>query len=207
MGIHGRQLVAELNGISCLPIEQEGRVHKSIARTRMFGADTSEPQVLEAAIASLSMSACVRLRTESLLARRAGVFLTTNRHKPGYKRSYIEVSFDAPTADTGKIVRALVDELSKTFNPASSYHRAGVMLYDLAPASQLQTDLLGFVQPDDHTASSQRMQAVDAINQRFGKSKIHYAAEDLSQAWRPRQDLRSPQYTTNWNELPEVKVM
>jgi DNA polymerase V len=206
MGIHGRQLVAELNGTSCMPLGQESRLHQSLSRTRMFGADTNQLEVVEAALASLGTAACARLRSEGLLAKKAGFFLTTNKHKPGYRRWYAEITLSTPSADTGKIMAELQQQLLSVFNSAQYYHRGGMLLHDLVAADQLQTDLLGYVNLDHQAASVKRLQAVDQLNSRYGKNKVHYAAEDLSQAWRPRQGLRSPRYTTNWSELPEARL-
>jgi DNA polymerase V len=206
MGIHGRQLVSELNGTSCYSIEAVQPAHQSLARTRLFGAETNDLSVVEAAIASLGTAAVTRLRSEGLAARRASFFLTSNKHKPNYRRWTGEVILTTPSNDTGEIMSQLHQEVEKVFSSAQRYHRAGVLLHDFVPASRLQTDLLGFVQVSNYETAQRRMQAIDHLNKRFGKNKIHYAAEDLSQAWRPRQNTRSPRYTTHWSELPEVLI-
>ncbi len=204
MGVRGRQLISELGGVSCFPLEHDEVVRQSLARTRMFGEDTSVFHVLEAAIASLTAQAAGRLRDENLLARKAAFFITTNKHKPGYRRWTREVRFDTPTNDTGLLISRLLEQLRDVYNARQSYHRAGVLLSDFVPLGHLQTDLLGFVQTGTHNRSLARMQAVDAINSRFGKNRLHYAAEDLSRAWEPKRKLRSPRYVSNWDELPEA---
>jgi DNA polymerase V len=80
-----------------------------------------------------------------------------------------------------------------------------VMLYDFVPADRLQTDLLGHVDIPAHTRAHDRMDAIDQLNERYGKNTIRYAAEDLAGAWKPKYHLRSPRYTTNMDELPTVK--
>ncbi len=206
MGIHGRQMVAELNGTSCQPLETQGRVAQSLMRSRTFGEDTNALHVLEAAIASLGTQAAFRLRTHGLLARRIGVFANTNRHKPGYKRWTRELTLTQPTADSGQIISLLVAKLPEIFSRGQQYHRLGVFLYDFVPASSLQTDLLGHVDPASHDRASARMAALDHINQIHGKGKIRYAAEDLAASWQPKRDLQSPHYVSNWTELPTVKI-
>jgi DNA polymerase V len=206
MGIHGRQMVAELNGLSCIPLEREGRACKSIAATRTFGEDTKEFGVLEAAIATFATRASFKLRQSHQLTRRAAIFLTTNKHKPGYRRWYQEIQLPYPSADTGLLVSRLVEVLETIYNPQASYHRAGVMLFDFVPDSHLQTDLLGTVDIAAHTRSQARMEAIDTINGRFGRGHIRYAAEGLGQAWEPKHQLRSPRYTTVWDELPVTKI-
>ncbi|HUC88110.1 MAG TPA: Y-family DNA polymerase [Candidatus Binatia bacterium] len=206
MGLPGRQLVAELNGISCHGLEPALKPRQSLARTRMFGADSRELPVLEAALASLTASACTELRQQHLLAGQGSLFLTTNKHKPGYRRWSREIKLSPPTADTGKIISMFTDALAEIFNPAANYHRAGVLLQDLTSDSRLQTDLLGEVDVTIHELAKDRLKAVDKINKLWGKSTIHYATESLSQAWQPRQGLRSPRYTTSWEELPEATI-
>lgn len=206
MGIRGRQLVAELNGVSCYPLENGSQVAKSILRSRTLGEDTSEEYVLEAAVASLGSSAAFRLRAAGLLARRIGVFVSTNRHKPGYRRWTREVLLPMPTNDMGLIVAQLMRELKAVFSARQAYHRLGVFLYDFCGPQSLQTDLLGLVDTVSHDRSQARMQAIDALNGRLGRGTIRLAAEDLSKAWQPKHHIRSPRYVSDWADLPSVRI-
>lgn len=178
MGIQGRQLSAELNGASCWPLEQIGKVHKSIMSTRTFGEDTHDFNVVEAAIASFAANAAFKLRRHHQLTTKAALFVTTDKHKPNYQRITQEVRFEVPTADTGLLASTLVEALKNVFHSQFACHRAGVLLYDFVPASYVQTDIFGSLS-HTHDESNRRMDVVDAINQRFGKRTIKFAAEDL----------------------------
>lgn len=206
MGIHGSQMVMELNGVSCIPLERKHRIAKSIARTRTFGEDTGQAYVIEAALASFTTQAAFRLRLSGQLTKRIGLFLTTDRHKPGYRQWGGEVIFHTPTADTGQLISAIVAKFSEIYDGRVLYHRAGVTLRDFVPDYRLQTDLLGEVDLSSHQKSKARLQAVDSLNHRYGKKTIRYASEKLGVAWRPRYNLRSPRYTTQWEELPTVRI-
>lgn len=206
MGIQGRQLIAELNGTCCWPLEQIGKICKSIMSTRTFGEDTQEFGVAEAAIASFAAAAAFKLRRSHQLTVKAAIFLTTDKHKPGYRRWSQEISFETPTADTGTLAGALVTALGGLFQPHTSYHRAGVMLYDFVPEAPLQTDLFGAVNLQKHARSQTRMDAMDAINQRFGRRTVRFAAEELAADWQPKHNLRSPAYVSRWDELPIIKA-
>ncbi|HSX33405.1 MAG TPA: Y-family DNA polymerase [Candidatus Saccharimonadales bacterium] len=206
MGIHGRQMVYELNGTACYGLTREHALSKSIMRGRTFGEDTSEAHVLESAIATMAAAACFALRREGLLARRIGFATNTNRHKPGYRHWVQDIKLHQPTNDTGQVITLLVDELGKIFNPAQRYHRLGVYLYDFIPEDALQTDLLGQVSTAGHDRSAARMQALDAINKRHGKGRVYYAAEDLGKSWQPKRQTRSPRYVSSWDELPEARI-
>jgi DNA polymerase V len=204
MGINGRQLVTELNGQVCHSLEPYGRIRQTVMKGRMFGEDTNRFDVIEAAIASLTARAALCLRREGLSAHSACLSLSTDRHKPGYRRQQHIIRFNSPTADTGHITAELVAAAQAGFNPSAWYHRTNVLLYDLIPEQTLQSDLFGEINPLDTETSQARLQALDAINERYGAKTLRYAAEDLSQAWHPRQQLRSPHYTTNWDELPVI---
>jgi DNA polymerase V len=206
MGVHGKHLVAELQGTSCIPLETHQKAQKSIMRGRTFGEDTNEFYVLEAAAVSLTARAAAALRRDGGLARTAAIVLDTNKHKPGFQRFYRSVSFATPTADTGKLCEALLDVLADLYSPGQSYHRANIFLLDLTSQNQLQTDLFGMVNLEEDKRARARMRALDDINQRFGTHHLYYAAEDLSRSWQPKHNRRSPRYTTTWDELPVAQM-
>jgi len=207
MGVHGRQMVAELNGTSCYPLEREHKAAQSIMRGRTFGEDTSEAHVLESAIASMATRAAFALRQGGLLTRRIGFFTETNRHKPGYRQWSEDIRLGQPTGDTGLIISLLIARLGRIFNNAQAYHRLGVYLYDFVPETALQTDILGQVNVATHDRMTARMQAIDHINNTMGKGRIYYAAEDLGKSWQPKQQIRSPRYVSDWAELPSAHII
>lgn len=206
MGIRGRQLVAELNGVSCFPLEREHKLAKSIMRGRTFGEDTNQAHVLESAIASMATQATFALRREGLLARKIGFFTETNRHKPGYRRWSPTIKLAQPTNDTGQIISLLVTRLAEIFSPGQQYHRLCVYLDDFVPESALQTDLTGKISARAHDLATARMQAIDRINTKHGRHKIYYAAESLADSWQPKHQIRSPRYVSDWNELPSATI-
>lgn len=206
MGIHGRQLVAELNGVRCHGLQLFDKPNQMISRTRTFGQDIYDHSTLEAAIANFTTQAAFRLRRSGQLTRRAHLFLATNRHKPNFQYVSTEVHFPAPTADTGELIRRMTDALQELLQAHHlNYYRAGVTLHDFVPENALQTDLLGIVNPSHHDVSTARMAAIDSINEKFGKGRVRFAAQDLGHTWEPRRQLRSPRYVSNWSELPLIR--
>jgi DNA polymerase V len=202
MGLPGAQLVQELNGTACHDLAPFDRPNRTIMRSRMFGEDTSELAPVESALATLASRAALEARREGQLAQRAILFITTNKHKPGYVAWYEDIRFDMPTNDSGAVISAILARMRTVYNPRYQYHRAGVTLYDFLPSNQLQVDLFEHIRPQTHDSSTARMNAVDAINNRFGRNLIHFASEDLSARWEPKHQLRSPRYVSRWNELP-----
>jgi DNA polymerase V len=206
MGLMGLQMVSELSGLSCYGFNPQRNQHQTIMRSRTFGEDTNQFEVLEAAIVSLTTQAAWQVRSERQLARRASFFLSSNKHKPGYASWHETINLVMPTNDSGRIIGPVLECLNKIYTSRQLYHRAGITIYDFIPEESLQIDLLGEIRPDIHDDSSARMSAVDTINKQYGRHHIYYAAEDLSQSWQPKHYLRSPRYVSRWEELPETTI-
>jgi DNA polymerase V len=206
MGVHGKHMVYELNGTSCLPLQARTKPQQMISRGRQFGKDTSDLSVVTAAVTALANRAARELRREGQLATHAVVTLRTNRLKPGYACIDSSARFYTPTADTGEICSQLIRTLQHSLQPKLSYHKAEVTLYGLVSSSVIQTDVFGTVDLSKLGRSQRRMAAVDAANAKYGAHAIRPAAELLSDAWRPKSAMLSPRYTSSWNELPEVVV-
>jgi len=81
------------------------------------------------------------------------------------------------------------------------YKKAGVIVSGLVPTNSRQLDLFVKENPADH----ELMKAIDNINEEYGSHKIKVANQDLQRTWKMRQEHLSPRYTTNINELIEVK--
>lgn len=74
----------------------------------------------------------------------------------------------------------------------------GLAYWGLAPASMVQGDL--WTQPDT-PRSKALMRVMDGINQTHGRETIRLAGSGIHRGWKLRSELRSPHYTTNWNDL------
>ena len=48
------------------------------------------------------------------------------------------------------------------------------------------------------------MQIMDRINQKMGKGTLTIAASGTNKRWAMRRESKSPNYTTEWSELPEA---
>ena len=48
------------------------------------------------------------------------------------------------------------------------------------------------------------MSAVDRLNAENGRGTVMFAASGIRRGWKLRSELRSPRYTTCWDELLRV---
>lgn len=203
--INGERLIRELGGQSCYPMEQVHTDQKMISASRTFGHDTNQLSTVESALASFVARASQRLRASQRTATRLSIFVSTDRHKPVFRTWRKEIILNQPTADTGTLISLSTELFAAIYEKGVIYHRAGVLLNGFVSNSELQTDLLGHRDVSIFDRSRERMNAVDKLHARYGHSAMYYATEKLSPQWQPRVNIRSPRYTTSWEDLPVVK--
>jgi len=136
------------------------------------------------------------------------VFARTSpfRDGPRYSRSIV-VPLRRPTADTGELVSAAAASMRRIYKPGYKMAKAGVMLLDLVPGGVLQGEL--DLEEEDHRDRTRLMVALDALNLRYGKGTVHSAntgGTNKRQAWVMKQERRTPQYTTRWEDVPVAKA-
>jgi len=198
--------VMELNGISCLPLEEAPPPRQQVIASRSFGIPVTTFEMLSEAVASHTARAAAKLRREGLQAGLIQVFIATNPFKPEAPQYHpgATVPLSIPTADTTRLLRAARVGLRHIYRAGYEYKKAGVVLLDLAPVGAVTGDL--FATPDQATSARQaRLLAVmDDINRRWGRGTVRYLAEGLEQPWQMRRGRMTPRYTTCWDELPQA---
>lgn len=201
--IRGLKTVRELRGESCTSLDRGEDPQQSIARTRSFGHNVRNYYELEGAVATFAAQAAVKLRQEGELAGAVATFMQTSKHAEVQRSSSQLIRLHPPTDETGKIIEAALAGLERMYDPDFGYKRAGVILLDLHKAQQLAFDS----DPIKIDRNAALMTTIDDINKRFGTRLVRHASEHIeNQAWRSKRDMRSQAYTTNWRELPVVKI-
>jgi DNA polymerase V len=82
------------------------------------------------------------------------------------------------------------------------------MLLDLRPADLVQQELTLDDEVTD-PGGSRLMQALDAVNQKFGRNTLSLASAGLTgmpRQWCMKQERRTPGYTTDWDGLALVRA-
>ena len=113
------------------------------------------------------------------------------------------IRLPVPTSDTREIIHHALIALDTIFCPGFQYKKAGVIILEITNKEGIQMNL--FEQPVSDK-SSKLMQAIDRINGKHGK-KIRLAVQgspDHSQ-WHLKQEMLSPQYTTNIKDILRIK--
>jgi DNA polymerase V len=202
--IVGKKILYELRGISCFKFEEdEIQGRHSLVSSKSFGREVRDIEELEEALSEYIARAGQKLRYNEMLASSVGVFLQTNRFrdKQYYTSSYGEL--DYATSDIITIISRAKSILRELHVPGKKYKKCGVVLFNLTPADNYQ---LGFWEPErKNNGRDELYDAMDKLNKKYGSGTLRLAAQGIDQDWKMNSDFRSKCYTTNWNELMEVK--
>jgi DNA polymerase V len=195
----------ELNGLVCIEMEEISPPKKQIVSSRSFGVQVSDLHSLEESVSLYVSRAAEKLRRQKSYTGSVMVFIHTSPFNPRvpYYGNSITVSLPTPTDDTMQIAKAAMWGLKRIFRSGFRYQKAGVLLSEIVPPSAVQTDLFAG-QTDGR--SKIVMGLMDRINSRLGRGTLHSARQGFTQPWRMKQEHKSPNYTTCWDELPEAVV-
>jgi DNA polymerase V len=201
MTVVGLRTAWELRGKSCLDLELVRPDRKTLVRSRSFGQRVETKADLSEALAKHAQRAAEKLREEGLVAKGIKVFVSTKRFgDPPYYSNGVAASLGAHTARAAPFVQASRQLLEPIYRDGYGYKKAGVCLYDIHPSRPHQESLFGRRRQEDEDL----MDAVDRINQTYGKETVGLAAAGLpgERSWTMKRQKRSPRYTTRWDELP-----
>lgn len=192
----------ELQGTACIEWQAFVPDKKQIISSRSFGKPVTELVVLQDAMSTFVANACAKLRAQNSHAALIQVFLQTNRFRSDLPQYMPCIALPLPQATNDSLVvnRWAAHLVERLFKPEYVYKKAGIVLGDITPAQQWQSDWLEPPPP----ASSRLMGAVDALNQRFGRGFVKISTQGAHAQWQMRQERKSPHYTTQWHALPCV---
>jgi DNA polymerase V len=200
----GERIVRELNGVSCLELEDIQDPKKSIQVTRSFSKSIADLDELKQALATYATRLGQKLREQGLMTKNIMVFIRTSKFKvrePQYANSYT-ISLPSSVQDDISLIRAAMQALAQIYRQGFAYSKAGIMALDLASKGQkVQLDL--FSRNVEEPFQSEKLwEAVDAVNKQYGRGTLFSAACGKSLSWKDQKNHLSPPYTTNWNYLP-----
>ena len=206
-GVVGIRLLKELQGEPVNEIGLQLTEKKMIATTRMFGSPVKDIADIKEAVATYTSKAAEKLRRQQSAANIISVFVvpreqshnTRFRHGPTLS-TY--VTLPVATSSTHELIKPAVKLVDKLYEKGRLYKKAGVMLSGLVPDDTIQANL--FV-AEKHNGKRMLMDMIDNINFSQRDDVLKFAASGTKRDWKMRMELRSPRYTTRWEELYQVK--
>ncbi|WP_275949702.1 translesion error-prone DNA polymerase V subunit UmuC [Vibrio cincinnatiensis] len=196
--------VRELNGESCIELEEIPPTKKQIVCSRSFGAKVTQFELLREAVCEYATRATEKLRKEQQQAKVMTVFIRTSPFKdnePQYSNS-ASGELLTPSCDTRDFIELANHLLKRIWKDGFRYAKAGVMLSDFYDPGMFQPGLFDDV--STRSNSQQLMSVLDTINQ-SGAGKVFFAGQGLKKDWSMKREHLSPAYTTRWDQLPRVR--
>ena len=196
--------VRELNGESCISLEEAPPPKQQIVCSRSFGQRITTYEEMRQAVCQYAERAAEKLRGERQYCRHISTFIKTSPfavNEPYYGNVATE-KLNTPTRDTRDIIAAAVRSLDRIWLDGHRYAKAGIMLNDFSPNGVAQLNLFDDVQPRPH--SDALMKVLDGINH-SGLGKVWFAGRGIAPDWQMKREMLSPAYTTRWKELPVAR--
>lgn len=196
--------VNELQGISCIEIEDIPPTKKQIISSRSFGQKVFFLRDLKEAIAMHAHDACKRLRADESLCGCILVFAQSNpfdKNVPFYNKS-VSFAFPQPTDCVTDLVRAVSIMITHVYKQGILFKKCGVVLTCLEPKASHIYDLL--TDMNEVEEKEKLMKAYEGIQEKFGKRKISVGPCFIpNRGWSMSRDKLSNNPFT-WNGLLRV---
>ncbi|WGK60054.1 translesion error-prone DNA polymerase V subunit UmuC [Pantoea sp. SS70] len=196
--------VRELNGESCLALEDAPLPKQQIVNSRSFGQRVTHLEDMQQAVVLYATRAAEKLREQQSHCRHISVSIATGRHgsEPQYSNTASRIS-DYPTNDTRDIIELALSGLSTIWREGYRYAKAGVSLADFNQSGVAQYDMFSEQQP--RANADALMSALDKIN-RSGRGKVWFAGQGArDSSWQMKREMLSPRYTTRLSDIPLIK--
>lgn len=207
----------ELNGESCISIEELPQ-KKSICTSRSFaGEGISDKDVVEEAVANFAVRCAEKLRHQGSVCQGITVFAWTSRFNENVPEYTIHDSLTLPIATNAQeeIVGAALSILrakypkpmadSRPDHPDMSFYfkKAGVILWQISPDHPRQQDLFDTI---DRSRQKALMEAIDAINRKNGHGTIRQAVQGTGCRFDLKREYMSKRFTTDIHDILKVKT-
>ena len=205
LSVKGLRLLKELQGTSCIELEDMPASKKAVCVARGFGQLLAGKSEIQEALSNYTSRCAEKLRAEKSVTRLVHVFLQTNAHRQqdAQLNRSINIRLTAPTNSTNLLLKYAAQALDHLYKPGYNYKKVGIMAMDLVSESVVQTDLFGG-QPGGK--SVELMKSLDTINRQFGKESVRFVSQGFSQKWKLRQMKLSPCYTTRLEDILTINI-
>ncbi len=202
MTVVGLRTLHELRGIKSIAIEDTPPPKRQIICSRAFSRSVTDFHELSEAVAFYISRAAEKLRKQDSITGNITVFIHTSRFKANSYSKSTNIDLSTPTAYTPTLIEYATFLLKKIYRAGLEYKKAGVIFNDISPDTAIQQNLFAEAPNPKH---KELMQLMDKLNKDHGANTVRIATMGARQDWKMKQEMKSPSYTTKWNEQLNVK--
>lgn len=203
-GVVGLRLQLKLQGVSCLPLEEGPTAKRETCVSRSFSRAITDAGELRQAVASYVVRAAEKLRLQQQCSGRLTVFARTSAFSPGFYSQAAGTALPVASNDTAVLLQAALPLVERIYRPHKRFAKAGVLLQDLQSQEQLQHHLLAPLPEPEQQRREALMQRIDALNRRYGRGTVQWAACGLTPSWMMRREQLARAATTRLSDVPTV---
>ncbi len=199
MGVVGERMAWELNGVSCVDLDEILPAKKQILCAKSFGTPLSDLADLEVALATYTDRVGEKLRAQGSVCGALQVFLLTNQFRPDQPQYTPQMTVTIPeaTSYSPELIATAISLLRRMWKPGYQFRKVGVVLHDISDSVQL--DLFA---PSRNAEAKARLQAVvDSLD-----GRVRWGTMGFDESWKLRAEFRSNRWTTEISELPIARV-
>ncbi len=202
-GVVGLRLQQELRGHSCLPLALAPAAKRETCVSRSFSEPIRELAQLRQAIATYLSRAAEKLRRQQQLTDTVTVFVRSSPFNGSqFYANAATVTLPLASQDTAVLLAAALPLAALLFKAHKPLQKAGVLLQNLQPISQLQHSLLAPLPEEEQQRRELLLATIDTLNRRYGSGTVAWAACGLRPAWAMKRQQLSCAATTRLAAIP-----
>jgi len=202
-GVVGLRLQQELRGHSCLALALAPAAKRETCVSRSFSEPIRELAQLRQAIATYLSRAAEKLRRQQQLTDTVTVFVRSSPFNGSqFYANAATVTLPLASQDTAVLLAAALPLAALLFKAHKPLQKAGVLLQNLQPISQLQHSLLAPLPEAEQQRRELLLATIDGLNRRYGSGTVAWAACGLRPAWAMKRQRLSCAATTRLAAIP-----
>ena len=214
--ITGVRTWRELKGQSSIESVLTGD-KQTICTSRSFDGMEQDKGKLEMYISNYAAHCAQKVRAQKSVCSMVTVFLQTNHFREDLPQhdAGLTVTLLTPASSTNEIVKAALRAFRACYKVGFQYKRAGVIVSGITKSTSIQQNLFDELTPEQRRKFNKLSEVMDTINRKMGNDtmilgvqqfpKDEKTGEQLNFRDLIKHDQRSKCYTTDINELIEVK--
>lgn len=202
MGVVGLRLKYELEGQSVLELDVP-KDKKTIAVTRSFAGNITTLDEMKERVSTFATVCAEKLRKQKSCCHSVILYLRKDKYKNDNQRYNYYKMETLPFASNSSITLSnlAVKMLKSIFEEGEIYKKAGIIVTAIIPENQKQFHLF----EEENPKHLKLMKVMDDYYKKTGERKIRLGSQDLQRTWKMKQEHLSRKYTTNFNEILEIK--
>tara|TARA_B100000029_G_scaffold208683_1_gene206535 strand:+ start:414 stop:1694 length:1281 start_codon:yes stop_codon:yes gene_type:complete len=204
--VFGSRTAMELNGISCIYLENQQEKRKNCCVSRSFGKKVTKLEELKESVTSHCLNAAEKIRSDNQTTKKITVFIRTSpfQKEKDYYANAKKIDLPFRTNNSIKLVKEALLGLKSIYKKGYKYQKAGIILSELKDVSFYKKNLFSKVNKEEKV--EKLMKAIDYTNIKYGRNALSVAQAGVKRQWNIRRQHSSKIDTACFDLLPIIRT-